>query len=81
VTTYVYSFEKVTHRAEKRVPCTICGRKMTRAKTFWQTLNPFNKNADGDVKSREEIYRELKAEADAWKSQPETHWMCAESAA
>lgn len=42
------------------------GRRRQETKTFEQTVNPFNKNAEGKVKSREEIYRELEAERRLW---------------
>ena len=40
------------------------GRRQS--KTFSQTLNPCNRRADGDVKTRADISLELAAERDAW---------------
>jgi hypothetical protein len=31
-----------------------------------QTINPFNRNKDGSVKTRAQIMKELLAERDAW---------------
>lgn len=39
-----------------------------RQRTFSQTINPFNKNKNGKVKTRGEIHLELHKEADAWAS-------------
>lgn len=42
------------------------GKKRQKTKKFQQTLNPFNKNADGIPKTRQEILVELNAERDKW---------------
>lgn len=63
------TFEKVTLRAQRRANCTKCGKKRTRTVTFWQTLNPFNKTAEGRVKTTDDIYPELRAQATAWTKQ------------
>jgi hypothetical protein len=42
------------------------GRRRQETRTFMQTVNPFNKNADGTVKTREQILAELHAERSAW---------------
>jgi hypothetical protein len=67
-----YIFEEVRVRASKRSICPVCGTRRNLRKTFYQTLNPFNVNADGDAKSRVEIQLELAHEARAWvlESQP-----------
>jgi hypothetical protein len=41
-------------------------RRRTQTRKFYQTLNPWNKNAAGQPKSREEILAELIVERDAW---------------
>jgi len=38
-------------------------------KTFWQTLNPLNKNKQGLPKTRAEIMADLQAEAGAWQQE------------
>lgn len=48
----------------------MCGRLRNRQRTFWQTLNPFNRNADGVPKTMVEIEAELGVEAAAWKREP-----------
>jgi len=62
----IYQFEVVPFRATKTVKCLGCGKILRRAKTFDQTINPYNRNAQGMRKSREEIMAELRAEADTW---------------
>lgn len=42
------------------------GKRRQETKTFMQTVNPFNKNADGTRKTREQILIELHAERLAW---------------
>lgn len=45
------------------------GRRRQRTKKFWQTLSPFNRNADGTLKTDVQIRAELVAERDAWLKQ------------
>jgi hypothetical protein len=61
-----YRFEEVKYHVTKKTVCTGCGKKLMRSTTFSQTINPFNKNADGAMKTRREIWHELAAEAEAW---------------
>lgn len=42
------------------------GKKHQETRKFRQTYNPFNKGADGAIKSREQIYAEVKRERDLW---------------
>jgi hypothetical protein len=42
------------------------GKKRQETRTFMQTLNPFNTDADGCPKSRCQILKELYAERDEW---------------
>lgn len=75
-----YRFEEVKGYYDKKVPCTVCGRQVRRQRTFSQTLNPFNKNAQGELKTRKEIYAELHEKGTAWKAEPETHPKCEQAA-
>jgi hypothetical protein len=47
------------------------GKKRQQTKKFWQTINPFNKNADGSVKTATQIRAEVIAERDAWLKEPQ----------
>jgi hypothetical protein len=69
-------FAEVKHIAIKSVPCEVCGKKVRRQQTFWQTLNPFNKNASGFPKDASEIRAELRVVAAEWEQQPERHARC-----
>lgn len=42
------------------------GKKRQQTRTFMQTVNPFNKHANGRQKSRDEIVTEVRAECAAW---------------
>lgn len=71
-----YRFREIKHQASKNLPCPGCGKKLRRQRTFIQTLNPFNKNADGQVKTELEIVRELNVTAGQWENEPELHPTC-----
>lgn len=43
------------------------GKKRQQTRTFWQSVNPFNKNANGTVKTREQIMNELIEERRQWQ--------------
>ena len=63
-----YRFQEVTRTKKMRIDCAGgCGKKLNRQRTFMQTINPFNKNADGSVKTFTDIWRELGVEAEQWK--------------
>lgn len=63
-----YRFEEVARTAKRRVKCAGgCGKTLSRQTTFTQTLNPFNKNADGEPKTYAEIWKELGVECDQWQ--------------
>jgi hypothetical protein len=63
-----YRFDEVFRTAKRRVPCTGgCGKKLNRQQTFIQTINPFNKNAQGQPKTSGEIWQELGVECDEWR--------------
>lgn len=64
----VYRFDEIKRTAKKRVPCEGCGKKLNRQTTFMQTLNPFNKNADGEVKTSREIWAELGVKCREWEA-------------
>lgn len=57
-------FEKVSIKRVKRWVEDGSNRQQTRE--FYQTISPFNVNADGSRKTREQIMVQIKAEADRW---------------
>lgn len=48
------------------------GKRRQETKVFMQTINPFNKNADGLVKTSAEIIDELRIERDKWLANGES---------
>ena len=70
------TFEEVKYTPTKTGNCSVCGKPCTRTKKFFQTLNPFNKTADGFIKSREDIYKELSVQVKEWLKLPPTHQKC-----
>lgn len=72
-----FIFEEVKLYGSKSGKCSVCGKPCTRSQKFVQTLNPFNKNENGEVKTRREIKEELLAELKDWQSKPLIHSRCA----
>lgn len=58
------SFDEVSIKAVYRWKEGAKTRQRTRK--FWQTINPFNKNPDGSVKTRDQIMAELMKQRDEW---------------
>jgi hypothetical protein len=78
-----YRFEEIKRPARKRVPCAGgCGKKLSRSTTFSMTLNPFNKNPDGSIRTRRDIQEALGEQARQWESVTDDQWCtpCATSA-
>ena len=61
-----YNFEKVSVKAVRR--WVENGKKRQQTKEFYQTLNPYNVNADGSVKTKSEIFTEITKEKNDWLS-------------
>ncbi len=59
------NFEEVSIKATRRWTDEN-GKKRQQTRKFFQTINPFNKGADGLPKSRDQIMSELQAEKAAW---------------
>jgi len=73
-------FEPITWQVRKTVKCAAgCGKSVKRQRTFQQTLNPYNRNAEGQPKTRQEIGVALRAEGDEWQQKPETCTACQEA--
>lgn len=63
--TITYTFREVKIKGVKKWKGED-GKRHTTTRTFSQTINPFNKNKEGKIKSRDEIMTEITAERDAW---------------
>lgn len=56
-----YHFQELKRTKLVKLKCA-CGKRFQRTLAATQTVNPFNKNADGTVKTAREIYQELAEE-------------------
>lgn len=65
-----YVFNEVSVKAVKRWKDPVSGKPRQETRKFFQTINPFNKNAKGVPKSRDEIMAEIKKERDDWLAGP-----------
>ena len=61
------TFQELKIKGYKSGVCGKCGKK---------TQNPFNKNKDGVIKDRDEIFYELRLERDEWLKKPLYHAKC-----
>lgn len=71
-------FEVVKRSTRKSGKCVKCGKRCTRSRTEEGTINPFNRNPDGSIRSREEIGRDLDAKLSEWLKEPIMHASCEE---
>jgi ribosomal protein L37AE/L43A len=71
------TFHKITAKRRVTGVCTKCGNKRSRTLTAYQTVNPFNKDSEGKVKTRDEISREVWTEVKAKAAEP---FVCASCA-
>jgi hypothetical protein len=78
VITETIRFERVPMTVSKTVKCASCGKRLRRQRTFEQTINPWNRNAQGLPRTYEEILAALREKAAGWKLAPETCWACPE---
>lgn len=72
------TFDEIAIHGDKSCKCVSCGKRLTRSKKFWMTESPFNRNEDGSVRNRDEIYAALKLELQAWIEEPVTCQKCSE---
>ena len=70
-------FKKIILKKYKHNVCPVCGGYVHKGKTFWQTVNPYNKK-NGVVKTEDEIRIELEEEAQAWGNIKSAHDKCKE---
>ena len=60
------NFQEISTTARSTGKCSVCGKRTTRSRRFWQTVNPFNRNADGTIRTPDDIRQSLSAEVAAW---------------
>ncbi len=61
-----YTFEEVSVKATRKWVDPETGKKRQETRKFSQTINPYNTNADGTRKTREQINAEICAQAQSW---------------
>lgn len=61
-----YHFLKVEFRRTARGKCPTCGKATVRSQTFSQTVNPWNRNPDGAMKTHAEVAAAVREKAAAW---------------
>lgn len=72
----IITYEKVEFHAGKDGKCDVCGKHVVRRRTFWHTVNPWNTNEDGTMKTRDQILDDVIKEAVAWRKVPPVHARC-----
>lgn len=60
-------FEEVKYKGIAKGICPVCKKSVVRAKTFTNTINPFNRNKDGEIKSWKEVSIDVKNRAEKWE--------------
>jgi len=60
------TFEKVRQGISKHGACPVCGGRVTRSRTFTETVNPYNRGPDGQPKTKGQIMLDLVKRAEAW---------------
>lgn len=69
------NFEVVSRSVSKNGKC-YCGKRRVRSTTIENTINPFNKNKNGEIKSYEEVEADVQREAKEWCNEPITCDKC-----
>lgn len=68
------TYDRVKATAKREVTCPGCHGKRTIQRTFYQTVNPFNKNEDGTIKTYRQVWRSVTDEAKAWVPEGISLW-------
>jgi hypothetical protein len=53
------TFQQVVRKERIKVQCRVCKRSLPRVMSVMHTVNPFNKDAAGLVKSRAQVYSDV----------------------
>ena len=53
------NFEVIKEKQGVKGVCSTCGKRKSRVVVIEETVNPFNKNQDGTVKNRREVYQSV----------------------
>ena len=63
----IHRFREVAVTREVTGSCPVCHGRTRRRQRFSQTINPWNRNDDGSVRTPEEIRQAVQAKAAAWR--------------
>lgn len=69
------TFDKIKHVEKRNGVCPVCGKRSQRSKTFEETVNPYNRNEDGTIKTPMQVLASVRAKGEAWEPNL-THWNC-----
>lgn len=70
----IHRFSEITGSRKVSGVCTRCGKRRSRTFRITHTINPFNKNADGSVRTRDEVAACVREELAALVATP---FLCA----
>lgn len=63
------NFQEISVRGVRRWKDPITGKQRQETKKFYQTISPFNRTKEGEVKNRNQIMEEIRVERDKWESE------------
>ena len=69
-------FTPVRMGAMKSGKCAVCGKNTTRRTVIEHTINPFNRNKFGQMKTEEEVLEDVKKVRVLWLQKPVMHKKC-----
>ena len=69
-------FKEIKTKRTKKGICKKCGKGYQLSKTFMQTLNPYNRDGNCNVKTLKQILIEIEREANEWDKLPITKHTC-----
>lgn len=75
------TFQAIRRNVTKTVKCECCGKSLRRSTTIENTVNPWNRNDDGTVKTASQVRDDVDAQAKAWEPANRTCKTCDERAA
>jgi hypothetical protein len=73
----IYTFEPIKRSRTIGGTCTRCGKKRSRTFSVTHTINPYNRNPDNTVRTREEVSACVSADLAALVSAPFVCATCA----
>lgn len=65
--TITTTYDRLKAQAQRKVTCPGCGKSRVIRRTFYQTVNPFNRNDDGTVKTYLQVQNSVRQEAADWE--------------